>query len=158
MEVDFPHFGKSCSYFPQQTTFGCSSVPTGPRNSLRRFASENQSEQPFPSFGKPTPYLCLRLRVSHSAHQHRLLLWLNLPELLQDLCPAFHDIVGLSSLFTLNFTIDVNYIFSAGFTWSNLVTMNSSSSLSSATLVVLVFNEFLQIWKFLHVLPFLPYF
>ena len=40
--------------------------PTRPQNSLRRFASENHSEQPFPSFGKPSPYLCLRLRVSHS--------------------------------------------------------------------------------------------
>ena len=52
--------------FPQQTTFGCSSVTTGPRISLREFSSENHSERPFPSFGKLTPSLCLRLRVSQS--------------------------------------------------------------------------------------------
>ena len=60
--------------FPQQTTFGCSLVPTGPRNSVRWFASENYSEQPFPKFGKPAPYLCFRLRVSHSFIQWIFLL------------------------------------------------------------------------------------
>ena len=66
-EVVFLSLGRGfpCD-FPQLTTFGCSSVPLGPQNSLRWFASENHSEKPFLNFVKPTPYLGLRPRVPHS--------------------------------------------------------------------------------------------